>query len=90
MTAQETADKIWNDMKGFRITNAHRKKCCLKYIDGLIESHELTVKEFRDKAKYWKEVQKEHEYSGGFHDSARLVLDLIAFYKQVKLILNSK
>lgn len=41
MTPQEKAKDIYDQMKGFRVKNSHRKKCALKTVEEIIKSNDL-------------------------------------------------
>ena len=42
MTPEEKAKQIYDKMKGFRVTNKHRKKCALVAVDEVLENTALT------------------------------------------------
>ena len=53
-SAKEQADKIWDSMKGFRISKKHQLKCCLKCISFLMQTEaNLGVQRWQ----YWNEVE---------------------------------
>ena len=63
MTEQEKADELWDQMKGFRISHNHRRKCCLVCVDQVINQvSEMDM----DGANYlyWKGVRKLLEQKG--------------------------
>ena len=63
MTAKEQAKEIYDSMKGFRVTNNHRKKCAIAAVDLVIKTLEETGEMFKifDLAEWHKEVRKELE-----------------------------
>lgn len=71
MTEKEKAKEIYDKMKGFRVTNKHRKKCTLVAIDEVIEglgntTGHLTLKlldrqELQSEKEHWEQVRREAE-----------------------------
>ncbi len=67
---KEKAQEMYNSMKGFRVTNVHRKKCARvaieKIIDNLVELSEMTSDVFikgwlGTEAGCWEDVKNELE-----------------------------
>jgi hypothetical protein len=60
MTQKEKAYEIWDKMKGFRVTNAHRKKCCIVAIDLILqETPKMSVNGEPDpQLEWWQGVKK--------------------------------
>lgn len=64
MTPKEKAKEIYDNMKGFRVTNAHRKKCALSAIDLLISGLPKLLPyglQYINNVSYWEEVKEEIE-----------------------------
>lgn len=64
LTPEEQLKEIYDQMKGFRVTNKHRKKCTIKCIEQVLEQlyqmwdyHNVKIKwHHTDQCKYWSEV----------------------------------
>lgn len=69
MKASEKAKDIYDQMKGFRVKNSHRKKCALVCVDEIVSAvkygHEHEWFFFREEEndflEYWNEVKSEIE-----------------------------
>jgi len=61
MEADKKAKDIYDKMKGFRVKNAHRKRCALICVDEvlLILYHNSAINGYR--INYWQEVKQEIE-----------------------------
>ena len=61
MTPKEKAKEIYDDMKGFRVKNTHRKKCSLVCVDKILncDSFFKTLDDSKEFTKYWYNVQEE-------------------------------
>lgn len=57
MNPKEKAKDIYDKMKGFRVTNNHRKKCALIAVNEIIES----MYEYHTLYEWWQEVKQEIE-----------------------------
>ena len=55
-TPEQKARDIYDAMKGFKGTNAHRKKCALFAVNEIIQTRPLT--EIADKNSYWYQVKE--------------------------------
>ncbi len=67
MTEQEKADEIWDQMKGFRISHNHRRKCCLVCVDQIVQAIDfdwMEVQNLEREHKYWEGVRKILEQKG--------------------------
>ena len=64
MTPKEQAKEIYDKMKGFRVTNAHRKKCALLTVTYIINSNPYSNPlntPIHSTMDYWLEVKEEIE-----------------------------
>jgi hypothetical protein len=65
MTPQEKAKEIFDNMKGFRVTNAHRKKCslkCCQEVMRVIHKYHIHSDCSEDASiEYWAKVKDEVE-----------------------------
>ncbi len=58
MTPEEKAKDIYNKMKGFRVTNAHRKKCTLVAIDEIRNLDQaMSVESAMEITRFWYQVR---------------------------------
>lgn len=58
MTPEEKAKEIYDKMKGFRVTNKHRKKCALVAVDEVLRNANEMSLSLMD---YYNEVRIELE-----------------------------
>lgn len=64
MTPQEKAKEIYDQMKGFRVKNTHRKKCALVCVQNIIGSYQEVLKErayhfINEQIDFYREVSIE-------------------------------
>lgn len=65
LTPAQQLQQIYDQMKGFRVTNVHRKKCTIKCIEQVIEQlyqmwQENGLKDWHNskECRYWSKVSK--------------------------------
>jgi len=65
MKPSEKAREIYDQMKGFRVKNSHRKTCALVCVDEIINSNPhsnpLNTNPVYSTMDYWQEVKSEIE-----------------------------
>lgn len=61
-TPEQKAQEIYDKMKGFRITNKHRKKCALVCVNEIIESLKITIGHCELRFVDRNEVQNDFDY----------------------------
>ena len=62
MTAKEKAIEIYDEMKGFRVKNSHRKKCALAAVDMITDALETTTGHLAISRMDMLEVEKDFDF----------------------------